>query len=623
MKNKLKKLWNDLKQKFVNSQNKKNAMLYQIILICLVSIAAGAWTSAYIRHIYGESSPNKRIVQTEEMNYNEFLSKLEAGDFSTVELTNSKIIPVEIAEDGTEMEYRVIRMNDDELVNRLNESGVEFHQKRDGYTSYIFSAIMSFLPLIFLFWIYKNMLGKNMGVTEPVAEYNVEEKEKIKFNDVAGEDEAKESLVEIVDILHNPQKYTSVGAKLPKGVLLVGPPGTGKTLLAKAVAGEAGVPFYSMAGSEFVEMFVGLGAKRVRKLFEVAAKNAPCIVFIDEIDAMAQSRARNISSSSESDQTLNQLLSEMDGFDSSKGIVVMAATNRPESLDKALLRPGRFDRQVIVERPDLDGRISILKVHSSKLNLSDDVDLKELALMTTGASGADLANIVNEGAINTARASRNVTTQKDLMDAAETVLTGKEKKTRVLSTEEKNIVAHHEVGHALITAVMKNAEPVQKITIIPRTNGALGYVLQVPEEEKYIYRKGELKSKLVTLLGGQAAEEVFFGETSTGSSNDLERATRLAKSYVAQYGMSELGTFGFMSQENKYLDGNMRLFCGEAMESKIDQYAIELLNEAFKEAKQIILNHKEVAGKIAEYLYKEETITGEEFMKIFRQNQEI
>ena len=441
----------------------------------------------------------------------------------------------------------------------------------------------------------------------------------VTFADVAGEDEAKESLVEIVDFLHNPQKYTRIGAKLPKGALLVGPPGTGKTLLARAVAGEAHVPFYSLSGSDFVEMFVGVGASRVRDLFKQAQQSAPCIIFIDEIDAIGRSRDSRFGGNDEREQTLNQLLSEMDGFDPSKGLLVMAATNRPEILDPALLRPGRFDRRVIVDKPDLKGRINILKVHSKDVRLDESVDFEEIALATSGAVGADLANMMNEAAINAVKHGRQAVSQKDLFEAVELVLVGKEKKDRILSQEERRIVSYHEVGHALVTALQKDAEPVQKITIVPRTMGALGYVMQVPEEEKYLNTKKELEAMLVVSLAGRAAEELVFETVTTGAANDIEQATRIARAMVTQYGMSEkFGLMGLATQENQYLTGRTVLNCGDATAAEIDTEVMRMLKEAYGEAKRLLAENRDAMDQIAEFLIEKETITGKEFMKIFR-----
>ncbi len=459
-----------------------------------------------------------------------------------------------------------------------------------------------------------------MGVGKSNAKMYVQKETGVTFKDVAGEDEAKESLTEIVDFLHNPGKYTKIGAKLPKGALLVGPPGTGKTLLAKAVAGEAHVPFYSLSGSDFVEMFVGVGASRVRDLFKNAAENAPCIIFIDEIDAIGRSRDSRMGGNDEREQTLNQLLSEMDGFESSKGLLVLAATNRPEILDPALLRPGRFDRRVVVERPDLNGRINILKVHSKDVLLDDSVDFKEIALATSGAVGADLANMMNEAAINAVKHGRHAVSQKDLFEAVEVVLVGKEKKDRIMNQEERRIVSYHEVGHALVSALQKHSEPVQKITIVPRTMGALGYVMNVPEEEKYLNTKKELEAMLVEALAGRAAEELVFDSVTTGASNDIEKATNLARAMITQYGMSEkFGLMGLETRENQYLSGRNVLNCSEATAGEIDQEVMRILKESYEEAKRLLAENRDAMDKIAEFLIEKETITGKEFMKIFRQ----
>ena len=465
--------------------------------------------------------------------------------------------------------------------------------------------------------------GGIMGVGKSNAKVYVQKETGITFKDVAGEDEAKESLTEIVDFLHNPAKYTQIGAKLPKGALLVGPPGTGKTLLAKAVAGEAQVPFYSLSGSDFVEMFVGVGASRVRDLFKQAQQSAPCIIFIDEIDAIGKSRdTRFGGGNDEREQTLNQLLSEMDGFDSSKGLLVLGATNRPEILDPALLRPGRFDRRIIVDKPDLKGRINILKVHSKDVLLDDSVDFEEIALATSGAVGADLANMMNEAAINAVKNGRNAVSQKDLFEAVEVVLVGKEKKDRILSKEERRIVSYHEVGHALVSALQKDAEPVQKITIVPRTMGALGYVMQVPEEEKFLNTKKEINAMLVGFLAGRAAEEIVFDTVTTGAANDIEQATRIARAMVTQYGMSEkFGLMGLASQEDMYLSGRTVLNCGDATAAEIDQEVMAILKRSYEEAKRLLSENRKALDKIAEFLIEKETITGKEFMEIFRKVQ--
>ena len=482
-------------------------------------------------------------------------------------------------------------------------------------------VLPSALMIGLLYMMYSRMGGGGMmGVGKSNAKVYVQKETGVTFADVAGEDEAKESLVEIVDFLHNPQKYSKIGAKLPKGALLVGPPGTGKTLLAKAVAGEAHVPFYSLSGSDFVEMFVGVGASRVRDLFKQAQQSAPCIIFIDEIDAIGRSRDSRMGGNDEREQTLNQLLSEMDGFDSSKGLLVLGATNRPEILDPALLRPGRFDRRVIVDKPDLKGRVNILKVHSKDVRLDETVDFEEIALATSGAVGADLANMMNEAAINAVKNGRQAVSQKDLFEAVELVLVGKEKKDRILSKEERRIVSYHEVGHALVTALQKDAEPVQKITIVPRTMGALGYVMQVPEEEKYLNTKKELEAMLVVSLAGRAAEELVFDTVTTGAANDIEQATRIARAMVTQYGMSEkFGLMGLATQENQYLTGRTVLNCGDATAAEIDTEVMKMLKNAYAEAKRLLSENRDAMDQIAAFLIEKETITGKEFMKIFRQ----
>ena len=459
-----------------------------------------------------------------------------------------------------------------------------------------------------------------MGVGKSNAKLYVQDKTGVTFQDVAGQEESKESLREIVDFLHNPEKYTKIGAKLPKGALLVGPPGTGKTLLAKAVAGEAGVPFFSLSGSDFVEMFVGVGASRVRDLFKQAQQNAPCIIFIDELDAIGKSRDSRFGGNDEREQTLNQLLAEMDGFDSSKGIIILAATNRPEILDKALLRPGRFDRRIIVERPDLKGRIDVLKVHAKNVCMDETVDFKEIALATSGAVGSDLANIINEAALLAVRNGRNAVSQSDLFESVEVVIAGKAKKDRVLSAEERRIVSYHEVGHALVAALQKNTEPVQKITIIPRTMGALGYVMQVPEEEKYLMSEKQIREELVTMLAGRAAESIVFDSVTTGASNDIEQATKLARAMITQYGMSEkFGLIGLTTVEDQYLGGRATLNCGEATAAEIDQEVMKILKAAYDQALALLADNRDCLDKIAAFLIERETITGKEFMKIFRE----
>ena len=489
-------------------------------------------------------------------------------------------------------------------------------------------AVTFYILPVLLMWgllslLFRRMGGKGgpMGVGKSTAKAYVQKETGITFKDVAGEDEAKESLVEVVDFLHNPGKYSKIGARLPKGALLVGPPGTGKTLLAKAVAGEAHVPFFSLSGSDFIELYVGVGASRVRDLFKEAEKNAPCIVFIDEIDAIGRSRDTKYGGGNEErEQTLNQLLSEMDGFDSSKGLVILGATNRPEVLDQALLRPGRFDRRIIVEKPDLKGRVDILKVHAKDVMMDESVDFDAIALATSGAVGADLANMINEAAILAVKRGRNVVNQADLFESVEVVIAGKEKKDRILKEKEKRTVAYHEVGHALVTALQKDAEPVQKITIVPRTMGSLGYVMQVPEEEKYLMSKDELEARLVTLLAGRAAEELVFDTVTTGASNDIEKATQIARAMITQYGMSEkFGLMSLESIENRYLDGRAVLNCGDATAAEIDQEVMKVLKSAFERARQLLAENRDVLDKIAEFLFEKETITGKEFMEIFHE----
>ena len=519
-------------------------------------------------------------------------------------------------------------VNDTSLVqNMLEKYNVEFSAEIEDTSSGILDILLTYvLPIVVLwglFWFLMRSATKGGGLMGSVGKSNakmyVEKKTGVTFADVAGEEEAKESLTELVDFLKNPDKYKKIGARLPKGALLVGPPGTGKTLLAKALAGEAGVPFFSLSGSDFVEMFVGVGASRVRDLFKQATSMAPCIIFIDEIDAIGKSRDSQYGGGNdEREQTLNQLLSEMDGFDSSKGIIILGATNRPEVLDKALLRPGRFDRRIIVEKPDLKGRVDVLRVHSHDVLMDETVDLEEIALATSGAVGADLANMVNEAAIMAVKDGRQVVSQKDLFEAVEVVLAGKEKKDRILGQEEKEIVSYHEIGHALVATLLKNTEPVQKITIVPRTMGALGYVMQVPEEEKYLMKKGELIAEITTLLGGRAAEEISFDDVTTGASNDIEKATSIARSMVTQYGMSaKFGLMGLETIQNRYLDGRAVLNCGEETESQIDGEVMKILDHCYEEAKKIIREHQEVLKKLADHLIEKETITGKEFVEIF------
>lgn len=519
-------------------------------------------------------------------------------------------------------------VRDETLSDRLFKAGVEYEQQiPDTASSMIFEIFITVvLPLMLLFiafnFIMKRMSkgGGMMGIGKSNAKVYVEKETGVTFQDVAGQDEAKESLQEVVDFLHNPGKYTGIGAKLPKGALLVGPPGTGKTLLAKAVAGEAKVPFFSLSGSAFVEMYVGVGASRVRDLFKQAQQMAPCIVFIDEIDAIGKTRDTAMGGNDEREQTLNQLLAEMDGFDTNKGLLLLAATNRPEVLDPALLRPGRFDRRIIVDKPDLKGRVDVLKVHCKDVKMDETVDLEAIALATSGAVGSDLANMINEAAINAVKNGRQVVSQKDLFEAVEVVLVGKEKKDRIMSEEERKIVSYHEVGHALVSALQKDAEPVQKITIVPRTMGALGYVMQTPEEEKFLNTKKELKAMLVGALAGRAAEEIVFDTVTTGASNDIEQATKIARAMITQYGMSDkFGLIGLESIQNRYLDGRPVVNCGEATAAEIDGEVMSMLRQAYEEAKRLLSENREALDKISDFLIEKETITGKEFMRIFRQ----
>ena len=575
-----------------------------------------------------------------EITYDKFIDMLNEGQVEEVLISHDKIVitpkkepagnPLEQLLPNFEITYYTGVMEDDNLTERLEKAGVKFSPEIPDTASALFWNFMLtvILPfgLIFLFmsFMMKKMTkgGGIMGIGKSNAKMYVEKETGVTFKDVAGQDEAKESLQEVVDFLHNPKKYTEVGAKLPKGALLVGPPGTGKTLLAKAVAGEAKVPFFSVSGSEFVEMYVGVGASRVRDLFKQAQSMAPCIIFIDEIDAIGKSRDNTLGSNDEREQTLNQILSEMDGFSTDKGLLLLAATNRPEILDPALLRPGRFDRRIIVDKPDLKGRIDTLKVHSKDVKMDETVDLEAIALATSGAVGSDLANMINEAAINAVKHGRRVVSQSDLFEAVEVVLVGKEKKDRIMNSEERRIVSYHEVGHALVSALQKDAEPVQKITIVPRTMGALGYVMQTPEEEKFLNTKKELEAMLVGLLAGRAAEEIVFETVTTGASNDIERATKLARAMVTQYGMSEhFGLMGLESVQHKYLDGRAVMNCGEATAAEIDQEVMKMLKDAYEEAKKLLSDNRVALDKIADFLIEKETITGKEFMDIFHKVQ--
>ncbi len=571
----------------------------------------------------------QKTSSAEEITYDKFLNMIKHHKVQEVTISSDKIMIKAKKEKGetTAKEYYTGVVDDNTLSERLYEAGIKYEQEIPDTTSMmVLNVIATFLPVVLIvamfYWSFKRMSkgGGMMGIGKSNAKMYVEKETGVTFKDVAGQDEAKESLQEVVDFLHNPGKYTGVGAKLPKGALLVGPPGTGKTLLAKAVAGEAKVPFFSLSGSAFVEMYVGVGASRVRDLFKQAQQMAPCIIFIDEIDAIGKSRDNQLGGNDEREQTLNQLLAEMDGFDTNKGLLLLAATNRPEILDPALLRPGRFDRRIIVERPDLKGRVEVLKVHAKDVRMDETVDLEEIALATSGAVGSDLANMINEAAINAVKHGRNAVSQKDLFEAVEVVLVGKEKKDRIMSQEERRIVSYHEVGHALVSALQKDSEPVQKITIVPRTMGALGYVMQTPEEEKFLNTKKELEAMLVGMLGGRAAEEIVFDTVTTGASNDIEKATKIARSMITQYGMSEkFGLIGLESIQNRYLDGRAVMNCGEATAAEIDQEVMEMLKKAYDEAKRLLTEHREALDKIAAFLIEKETITGKEFMKIFHE----
>ena len=571
----------------------------------------------------------QKTSSAEEITYDKFLNMIKHHKVQEVTISSDKIMIKAKKEKGetTAKEYYTGVVDDNTLSERLYEAGIKYEQEIPDTTSMmVLNVIATFLPIVLIvamfYWSFKRMSkgGGMMGIGKSNAKMYVEKETGVTFKDVAGQDEAKESLQEVVDFLHNPGKYTGVGAKLPKGALLVGPPGTGKTLLAKAVAGEAKVPFFSLSGSAFVEMYVGVGASRVRDLFKQAQQMAPCIIFIDEIDAIGKSRDNQLGGNDEREQTLNQLLAEMDGFDTNKGLLLLAATNRPEILDPALLRPGRFDRRIIVERPDLNGRVEVLKVHAKDVRMDETVNLEEIALATSGAVGSDLANMINEAAINAVKHGRNAVSQKDLFEAVEVVLVGKEKKDRIMSQEERRIVSYHEVGHALVSALQKDSEPVQKITIVPRTMGALGYVMQTPEEEKFLNTKKELEAMLVGMLGGRAAEEIVFDTVTTGASNDIEKATKIARSMITQYGMSEkFGLIGLESIQNRYLDGRAVMNCGEATAAEIDQEVMEMLKKAYDEAKRLLTEHREALDKIAAFLIEKETITGKEFMKIFHE----
>ena len=587
--------------------------LFILLIAALITLAAISW------FMQGNT-------QKQEITYSKFLEYVEEGKVEEVEIQSDRL---EIhLRDSQAVQYTGKAEDDTTLTARLESKGITVEADIPDSSGYLLSILLSYVVPIALMWFLLRFLFTRMGsgglmgnVGKTTAKEYVQKDTSITFKDVAGEDEAKESLQEVVDFLHNPQRYAGIGAKLPKGALLVGPPGTGKTLLAKAVAGEAHVPFFSLTGSDFIELYVGVGASRVRDLFKEATKNAPCIIFIDEIDAIGRSRdSRFGGGNEEREQTLNQLLSEMDGFDTSKGILVIGATNRPEILDKALLRPGRFDRRIIVDRPDLKGRVAILKVHAKGVHMDETVDFNEIALATSGAVGSDLANMINEAAINAVKKGRDRVNQQDLFEAVEQVLVGKEKKDRIMSKEERRIVSYHECGHALVAAVQKNSEPVQKITIVPRTMGALGYVMQVPEEEKYLNSKDELHDMIVGLLGGRAAEELKFHSITTGASNDIERATALARNMVTQYGMSDrFGVMGLATVESQYLEGRAVLNCSDATAAAVDEEVRRMLEECYVQAKAILADNMDALDKIAGFLIEKETITGKEFMKLYRE----
>ena len=595
-----------------NGKFPKN-QFYIVLIAVFITFAIAAFMRSYMID-----------KSQKEITYDEFVSQLENGDIEAVTIRNTQI-DIQYKEDSGEYNpilktYTVPVERDYKLTDRLLAGGVEIRRERQDSMAMIESLLSFILPFVLIVVMMNFMMKRMGGVGKSTAKMYMQKETGVTFADVAGEDEAKESLVELVDFLHNPGKYTHIGAKLPKGALLVGPPGTGKTLLAKAVAGEAKVPFFFLSGSDFMEMYVGVGASRVRSLFKQAQQNSPCIIFIDEIDSIGRSRSGGTGGGeSEQQQTLNQLLSEMDGMDTSKGLLILAATNRPEVLDPALLRPGRFDRRVIVDRPDLKGRVDILKVHAKNVSLDETVDLQAIALATAGAVGSDLANMINEAAILAVKNGRNAVSQKDLFEAVEVVLVGKEKKDRVLSQEERSIVSYHEVGHALVSALQKDAEPVQKITIVPRTMGALGYVLNVPEEEKYLNSQKELEARIIVFLAGRAAEELVFHSVTTGAANDIEKATGIARAMVTQYGMSDkFGLMGLAARQDQYLSGRTVMDCGEATAAAVDDEVMRILKESYEEAKRLLAENRDVLHQIAAFLIENETITGKEFMQIFR-----
>ena len=608
-----------------NPKNRTNMLIFMILAVIVLS------SMYFMRSIYSDATE-------QEVPYSEFVELVKDGKVDSVVMKSDRIT-FEMKEDadkkessglsGAQVTYYTGVFPDEDLKNMLAEYGVTTYSREvpDTTGAVLYSILSYLIPIVLMVGAYVFIMGRMsrgggmMGVGKSKAKVYMQKETGVTFKDVAGQGEAKESLQEVVDFLHNPGKYTKIGAKLPKGALLVGPPGTGKTLLAKAVAGEANVPFFSLSGSDFVEMFVGVGASRVRDLFEEAKKMAPCIIFIDEIDAIGKRRDSGLGGGNdEREQTLNQLLSEMDGFDTSKGLLILAATNRPEVLDQALLRPGRFDRRVIVDKPDLKGRVNILKVHSKDVHLDETVDLEAIALATSGAVGSDLANMINEAAILAVKAGRNMVSQKDMFEAVEVVLVGKEKKDRILSKEERRIVSYHEVGHALVSALQKDSEPVQKITIVPRTMGALGYVMNVPEEEKYLNTEKEIRAMLVEFVAGRAAEEIVFDTVTTGAANDIEKATRIARAMVTQYGMSpKFGLIGLETVENQYLSGRTVLNCSDEMAAEVDREVMQILKDSYAEAKRLLTENREALDKIAAFLIEKETITGKEFMEIFHQ----
>lgn len=618
-----------------NSPGGNDPRKQSLIMLVVAALITLLCISVFMKMLTGATN--------QEISYNEFIQMVEQGKVKSVSVGSDRITiyPKEEQRSNSFLypysagvnTYYTGKMEDDEkLAERLLEKKIETKKEVSDSSGMIMTILLYYILPVLLMWgllslLFRRMGGKGgpMGVGRSTAKAYVQKETGITFQDVAGEDEAKESLVEVVDFLHNPGKYSKIGARLPKGALLVGPPGTGKTLLAKAVAGEAHVPFFSLSGSDFIELYVGVGASRVRDLFKEAEKNAPCIVFIDEIDAIGRSRDSKYGGGNEErEQTLNQLLSEMDGFDGKKGIIILAATNRPEILDKALLRPGRFDRRIIVDKPDLKGRVEILQVHSKDVLMDDTVDLNEIALATSGAVGSDLANMINEAAINAVKMGREYVSQKDLFDAVEQVLVGKEKKDRVMSKEERKIVSYHEVGHALLSALQKNSEPVQKITIVPRTMGALGYVMHVPEEEKYLDTEAELRDRLVSLLGGRAAEEIVFDTVTTGAANDIEQATSIARNMITRFGMSKkFGLMGLATVESQYLEGRASLTCSDVTAADIDTEVMKLLHESYKKAKKLLKENREIMDKLAAHLIEKETITGKEFMKIYRKEKGI